>query len=221
MRMNFKRSALAAALLIGGASSLAWAAGMWSTLPIIGGAAYCASSIGVGPTAGGITGQGAGVAGAGVTTGTTICGQTVPAGPPTFAGTEVAPFDLFAPGTATIAGGPATALVGIGALGNGAVVDNNIAGAAQTIPNNTSWFVLDTNTPTTVAVTFPAVATEGFIQHLVCGIAISVALSVVANTGQTVKNGSAATCTAGQGFAWRFVAGANGALVANTWLRIY
>lgn len=142
----------------------------------------------------------------------------------TFSGIETVPVDT----QLTQGLVPETGLITLQQLGQGSVVDNNVAGAAQTIPNNTSFFVLDTNTPTTVAITMPAAASEGQIVHLVCGIAISVALSVVANTGQTIKGQPTATCAAGAGFAWRFssvvplnLAGTAGAIVANSWVRIY
>jgi hypothetical protein len=227
MRINAKRIALAAALLSGVAVPFAWGAGLFSTLPTIGGPAFCGSTNVSGNTQTTVTGQGGGQAPAGTVTGTVICGQTVPAGPVTFAGTEYAPFDLSAQGAA---GGTPTQTAAVTALqlGQGPIIDNNVAGAAQTIPPNTGYFVLDTNTPATVAITLPANAIEGQIVHLVCGIAIGTALSVVANTGQTIKGQPTGTCAAGAGFAWRFSAvvplnlsGASGAIVANSWVRIY
>lgn len=200
------------ALLITG--SLAWAAGSFSTLPLIGGASYCASTVSGTGSLGGITGQGQGTTGA-------ICAQTVPAGPATFAGTEYVPMDIGPIGSTSSTGAsPQTAIVNINQLGQGTVVDSVSASAAITIPANSQFFVLDTGTAATVAVTMPAGAVEGQIQHLVCGIAIATALSVAGNTGQTIKGNTAATCTAGQGFAWRFSAVASGLIVANSWLRI-
>lgn len=211
--------AVAAAIL---ASTIGvYAAGLWSTLPIVGGASYCASFVTGTGNLGGATGQGQGTIGQ-------ICAQTVPAGPATFTGNEMVPMDLLAPGTSST--GPTTSgLANILQLGQGPIVDNNQAGAAVTIPNGTSWFVLDTNTPTTVTVTMPAAAVEGQEVHLLCGIAISTALTTSANTGQTMKGTAPSTCTAGQGFAWRYVgstvpvnlSGAAGAIVANSWVRIY
>lgn len=229
MKLKKYLAALGCAAVI--AVPAAYAAGLFQTLPIIGGGAYCASSIGVGPVQGGITGFGAGTANPNQTTGTTICGQTVPAGPSTFAGTEVVPMDLFAPGTAQQVGGPATALANINQLGQGNIIDSTSASGSLTVPNGTGFFVLDTGTAATVAVTLPGAAVEGQIFHLLCGAAVGTALSVVGNTNptQTIKGNTPATCTAGQGFAWRFSAavpqlpnnGGNGVIVANSWVRIY
>lgn len=200
------------ALLI--TSTLVWAAGSFSTWPLIGGASYCATTVSGTGSLGGITGQGQGSTGS-------ICAQTVPAGPATFAGTEYAPFDLGPIGSTSSPGGqPQTAIVNINQLGQGAIFDSTAATAGVTIPANSQFFVLDTGTATTVAVTMPAAAVEGQIQHITCFVAVSVAFSVVANAGQTIKGNTPATCTAGQGFAWRFSAVANGLIVANSWLRI-
>lgn len=221
--MNLKRAlygvALACAALFPFATAPAQAAGMWQDWPAIGYASYCAAIVGSSNVQAGQTGQGTGGA-AGVGSNGVYCAQTVPAGPAVFTGAEYLPADIGPLGGVT-GSSPSSAAVGILQLGQGPLIDNNVAGAAQTIPNGTSFFVLDTNTPTTVAVTFPAVAVEGQEVHLLCGIAISVALSVVANTGQTVKGAAPSTCTAGQGFAWRYVASATGALSSATWIRMY
>jgi hypothetical protein len=215
-----RRTAFAAAILAAIAAPVAYGAGMFSTLPGIGGASYCASTV-TGVTLPAAQGPFGVSPGSTQGTGVGICGQTVPAGPAVFAGTEVVPFDVQAPGTSATAGGAQTALVNVNQLGQGPVVDNNVAGATQTIPNGTQWFVLDTNTPATVTVTLPAVAVEGQEVHVVCGIAIATTLTISPNTSQTIKAGPAAgACAAGAVFGFRFVAAANGALVANTWLRI-
>lgn len=207
---------LAAAAAVCVAGTLSWAAGMWSTLPIIGGAAYCASSIGVGPVQGGPTGFGAGVAGAGVTTGTTICGQTVPAGPPAFAGTEVVPVDLFTPGTAQQAGGPATALVPVIALGQGPLVVNTTAGA-QTIPNATSWYIENVgNTSTTL--TLPSAPVHGQVVHISLATAQTTSILFGASAGQSCVPAcpfTSAVVAAGSGdaFVWN--------APNSTWYKIY
>lgn len=211
MLKRFRGAAIAAVVALLATSGLAYAAGLWSTLPIVGGASYCASYVTGTGNLGGITGQGQGTIGQ-------ICGQTVPAGPATFTGTETVPMDLLAPGTQS-AGPTTSALANITQLGQGPLVDSTSSSATLTIPNNTPWFVLDTGTAATVAVTFPSSPVEGQIQHLMCGAAVGTALSVAANTGQTVKGAAPTTCTAGQGFAWRFVAQAQGVLVANSWVR--
>lgn len=107
--MNVKRGILAAALVAAVAVPVAWAAGNWSTLPIVGGSSFCAAIVGSGPTQGGITGQGAGALG-----GSTICAQTVPAGPPALTGAETIPADTNAAGGAS----PQTVNIPVAALGN-------------------------------------------------------------------------------------------------------
>jgi hypothetical protein len=216
MLKRYRSAAVAmAALLV--TSAIAIAAGNYSTYPIVGQPSFCASTV---SGAGGFNavGNSNGVAptGQGQATSGSICAQTVPAGPPAFTGNELIPMDTV-PGSGV---SPQTVTANINQLGQGAVVDSVASGAALTIPANSQFFVLDTGTAATVAVTMPAVAVEGQIQHLVCGVGVGTALSVVANSGQTIKGNTAATCTAGQGFAWRYVAAANGLLVANTWLRI-
>lgn len=82
------------------ASGAAIGAGLWSTLPIVGGAAFCASTVSGTGNLSGATGQGQGTLGS-------ICGQTVPAGPSIVSGTELIPADL---GSA-VAGGPTQTVV--------------------------------------------------------------------------------------------------------------
>ena len=74
---------LCALLITGG---IAMAAGLYSTLPIVGGASFCASTVSGTGNLGGITGQGQGTLGS-------ICGQTVPAGPSVVTGNELIPAD--------------------------------------------------------------------------------------------------------------------------------
>ena len=86
----------------------AHAAGLWSTLPIIGGSSYCASTVTGTGGLGGITGQGQGTTGS-------ICGQTVPAGPPFLTGAELIPMDTGLGGSGSV---PATATYPAIALSN-------------------------------------------------------------------------------------------------------
>lgn len=64
------------------------AAGNYSTYPVVGGASFCASTVGVNGQAGN-TGQGGGAAG----TNGAYCAQTVPAGPTIVTGSELVPAD--------------------------------------------------------------------------------------------------------------------------------
>jgi hypothetical protein len=202
--------------VLAASTAAVFAAGNWSTLPLVGGASYCASTVTGTGNLSGVTGQGQGTIGS-------ICGQTVPAGPATFAGTEVVPMDLATPGATPTALGaqPATALVNINQLGQGAVFDSTSASAGVTVPNGVQFFVLDTGTAATVAVTLPAVAVEGQIVHINCAVGGATAFSVVPNSGQALKGTSPGACTAGsESSAWRFSGTANGLIAANTWLRI-
>lgn len=148
MRLTKYLAAAAAVCVAGG---IAWGAGLWQTLPVIGGAAFCNSSVVVGPAQTGITGQGGGAAGAGVTTGTTICGSTTPAGPTTLSGTEVIPVDLYTPGTVQGAGGPSTALLPVMSAGAGniAVLTTTGTTASVAAANSTNHQVYAGNSTAT------------------------------------------------------------------------
>lgn len=83
---NVRRMALATGFTVALGSVAAIAAGKFSTLPVVGGNSFCASTVTGTGGLGGITGQGQGSTGS-------ICGQTVPAGPPAITGTELIPAD--------------------------------------------------------------------------------------------------------------------------------
>lgn len=76
MKTSRLRSALVAGLALVTASSIAWAAGSWSTLPIIGDPGHC----------GGTTSTTVGGTG-------TVCSTNIPAGPPAITGVELIPAD--------------------------------------------------------------------------------------------------------------------------------
>jgi hypothetical protein len=93
-------------------SGALWAAGSFSTLPVIGGASYCASTVTGTGGLGGITGTGQGTTGS-------ICAQTVPAGPSIVTGNETIPADLNNPATVSATAGgtsPTTALITLASL---------------------------------------------------------------------------------------------------------
>lgn len=92
-----------AALLVTG--SFAWAAGNWSTLPVIGGNSFCGSTVTGAGGLGGATGQGQASTGS-------ICAQTIPAGPSAPTGVETIPVD-----TNTASGQPASAVMPTAMLG--------------------------------------------------------------------------------------------------------
>lgn len=125
------------ALLVTG--SLAQAAGSFSTLPIVGGASYCATTVSGTGALSGITGQGQGTTGS-------ICAQTVPAGPSALTGNEVIPADLFTPGTtqAITGASPATADIPIVAFGNGyggTVINTTTGAQTPVVANGISTYI--------------------------------------------------------------------------------
>lgn len=81
-----------AALVI--TSGVLYAAGNYSTYPIVGGAAFCASTVsGAGGFNAAGTGGGGGATGQGQASSGSLCAQTVPAGPPIVTGNELIPAD--------------------------------------------------------------------------------------------------------------------------------
>lgn len=209
--MKKLRVAALAALVCLMAPIAVWAYGSFSTLPGIGGAAYCVSTVS-GVVLPASQGAYAILPGSTQGTGQGICAQTVPAGPPTFAGTEYAPFDV-GPLGANAATPPATAAITIMQLGQGPMVDVT-SPATATIAANTSWYFLDGAQGSAFTITMPAAPYEGYIQHVVCEAATVGVLTVAANTNQTLKANPAAACVAGVGYAWRYQAS------NTTWYRI-
>ena len=104
MLKRYRSAAVGLAALMLSSAAL-WAAGNWSTLPIVGGAAFCASTVTGTGGLGGITGQGQGTTGS-------ICGQTVPIGPTIVTGTELIPADTNLTGGAP----PQTVVLSLGSL---------------------------------------------------------------------------------------------------------
>lgn len=204
--MSFKRSALVAGLIACVAGPVAWAAGNFSTLPLVGGASFCAAIVGSGPAQGGATGQGAGAVG----TAGTICAQTVPAGPTSLTGAEIVPADTLSGG-----GGPTqTVAVPVLILGSGAHTISTSASAALTVPNATNYFLLDTGTAATVTVTLSAAPIDGQRVTVACDVAVGTSLTIAANSGQTLKGGPApGACAAGASFAFLYNSG------NTTWYR--
>lgn len=84
--MNLKTRLGCSAAFLAAMAGVAWSAGNWSTLPVVGGSSFCASTVTGTGNLGGITGQGQGTIGS-------ICAQTVPAGPPELTGAEMIPAD--------------------------------------------------------------------------------------------------------------------------------
>jgi len=189
MKRLTKTAAIGAFVLIGG--SIAYAAGGWWGLPQIGAPSYCISQ----STPGG--------------PGTTpVCTATAAAGPTVFTGTEMVPTDI----TGNVATTPATAYTALVQLGQGpAVVVTSPASA--TIPATTPFYFLNGAQGSAFTITMPANPVEGQIQNVVCTAATVGALTVAANTGQSLNGNPAAACTAGTGFHWRYQ------LSNTTWYR--
>ena len=87
----------AAGAAVFAAGTIAWGAGLFSTLPIVGNPSFCASNVsGVGSTVSPYVMVPANTQG----TSSGICGQTVPAGPPALTGNELIPADTGLTGSA-------------------------------------------------------------------------------------------------------------------------
>ena len=187
---NRIRALLATVALIA-AGTVAWAGGSFQTLPILGGASYCASTVTGTGNLGGITGQGQGTIGS-------ICGQTVPAGPAWFTGTEVFPADLYAPGTNTMAGGPQTVVVPITDFVTGTVQPAVTTGTTYAVPNNAGVVAFNLGAGT-MAATLPAAPINNQVVKFsnISTTAIT-SFSVAANTGQTLTEGAAIASLAAQ-----------------------
>lgn len=98
------RTLSAAGLALAVTAAVAWGAGNWSTLPILGGAAFC------GGTTTGVGGQ--------------ICSTNIPAGPPGLTGTETVPADMNYTGGAM----PQTANIPVTLLGSVNAKQNRLIG---------------------------------------------------------------------------------------------
>jgi hypothetical protein len=213
-----KRTAIALGLLAGAAilaSSNAFAGGSFQTLPGIGYPSYCASTVTGTGSLGGITGTGQGSTGS-------ICAQTVPAGPSTFGGTEVGIVDLFTPGTSASAGGASagptqTAFMSLPQLAQGGVVDLTTV-ASTTMGPGVVYLMVDGTDASAYTITLPANPVEGQFAVVVCTQTTVGNLTIAANAAPastTLKPAfSAAACTAGTAFKYRYGA------AANAWFKV-
>lgn len=232
--MNWKRASVAAALAAVIASvSVAYSGGLWQTWVGIGAASYCASTVTGTGSLGGITGQGQGSTGS-------ICAQTVPAGPTVFNGTEIAPVDLYTPGTNVTSGGPQSAYVALPQLGQGAVqiLSNWTSGATVSMNNNTVFMFVQPLTPqgasSAVTIALPTTPVEGQIARIDCVTSTYVgSVTVIAATGYALlpnyttpqSCGATASLTTGgwNSFNFRLVAATtpttSGVNTSPTWYR--
>jgi hypothetical protein len=206
--MKFLKGMIAAfGLMAVVAAPMAWAAGLWSTLPIVGGASFCASTVTGAGGLGGITGQGQASTGS-------ICAQTVPAGPATLTGAELFPADT---GLGNNGNVPATAVVTTCQLGGGSLtVLSPAAGNTGTlvIPNQTCFYVIDgAGTISAFTYTMPANPLDGQILRISSKVAVST-LTLQANTGQTLLGAPTSASANSAVGAWIYRA-AN-----TTWYRV-
>lgn len=173
------------------ASTAVLAAGLFSTLPIIGGASYCASTVTGTGGLGGVTGQGQGTTGS-------ICAQTVPAGPTALTGAEVLPIDLYTPGVvpAALGGQPATADLSITWLHAG-YYQLVTTGTTVTVGAGVQNLILNL-AATQMAVTMPAAPYDNQLVTISNVSTIVSSFSVTANTGQSLVQGAAPTALAAE-----------------------
>jgi hypothetical protein len=203
--LNLRKTALAAMFVAAVAIPTAYAAGLFSTLPIVGGASFCASTVTGTGSLGGITNQGQGTTGS-------ICAQTVPAGPPSLTGAEKFPADTQASGGAN----PQTVVVTTCQLGAGSYLNVSPVTTAPfslTIPNQVCFYNVAANSTTTnQIITMPSAPLDGQIIRLLTSNTIT-NLGIAPAAGQTVQN-PPTTATAPEIGEWIYNA------AAATWYRI-
>lgn len=186
-RYRSAAAGLCALLVTGG---LAWAAGNYSTYPIVGGASFCASTVsGAGAPFGGATGQGQGSTG-------TICAQTVPAGPPALTGNELIPADTVQAGGAS----PQTVTIPIVLLGAGATnYQTPLTGTTVTsLPTDSTMLIDPAGTLPALTVVMPGPAAslrDGQFWRLTSSQTIT-ALTLTPGSGETIGGNAASTPTA-------------------------
>lgn len=201
----FKYLKLAAgvAVAIVVAGGLSFAAGYFPNFPIVGQGSYCASFVT------GTTGQ--------------ICGQTVPAGPATLAGTEYFLVDV----SPTTAGPPQTAAVPIAGIGGLPTVYVSAwnGGTLAMSPGQGGIQYIGTGATVTNAtnLTLPAANYNGQTFNLSSNVTLG-ALTLSAPTGYSLTNApngltpisAAGNQTQAQnGYAWKF------RQADQTWYRIF
>jgi hypothetical protein len=218
----FKRYRKAAALglfAVAVAGSVAIAAGMWPTLPVVGESSFCASTVtGVGLPAN----QGPYAIVPGSTQGTSIgiCGQTVPAGPADLTGSELVPMD-----TGLGNGPPATVTAPIPSVASGAPNyvsaltlqgTLEVATATYAIPNNVTNTILDpTGTLTAATITLPASPLDGQLVRITSSQTITPTLVITATSAATTVK-SAPTAFSSLPYSATFIYN----LAKNTWYRL-
>ena len=192
--MNKRHLAVAAALLAVGTVA-AYSSGSFQTLPIVAEQSFCASNVsGVSSPSNAPYLQ---VPGSTQGTGSGICGQTVPAGPPALTGNEIFPADVSTATTSpTFQGQPTTVAVPIILTDSGAYTystpNTTLANFSLTNPSN--WLILDgPTTLTAINVTLPGTITTPALNgqqfHITSAPSITT-LTVNGASGTTLNNGT-------------------------------
>ncbi len=184
-----KRIALSAVAIIACASLAAFGQ-MWMPFPILGGSSFCASTV------------------------NNSCTLTIPAGPTDWTGKETIPTDTnnTPPPSQQYAGGVQTVKAPAVAFGAGALVVV-ASPVTATIPGGTPYYVLSGAQGSAFTITMPATPVGGHVQRILCDASTVGALTVAANTGQTLKNNPNTGCVAGVGYSWVYNQ------TATTWYR--
>jgi hypothetical protein len=198
------------------ASTALYAAGNYSTYPIVGGASFCVSTVGVNGQAGN-TGQGGGTAG----TNGAYCAQTVPAGPSIVTGTELVPADTVGAGGAS----PQTVVIPMASLNalpiTVATVITGATGNTLTAAATSGGYILHSSASvTSVVLNLPAAPIDGqqfaiSADQLVTSLTVQTAATSTA--GQTITKAPSIitpSTTGSYGYRWMFNA------AANNWYRL-
>lgn len=178
-------------------STAAWAAGNYSTYPIVGSPSFCASTVsGAGGFNAAGNSNGVNPTGQGQATSGSLCAQTVPAGPPSLTGNELVPADTGIGSGAN----PQTVTIPTVLLGAGAVnYQTPLTGATVTANFNESTMLVDpAGTIATLTVVMPgpvASLRDGQTWRLTSSQTVT-ALTLTPATGTTIGGNAASTPTA-------------------------
>lgn len=194
-------------------SAVVYAAGNYSTYPIVGGASFCVSTVGVNGQAG-ITGQGGGAAG----TNGAYCAQTVPAGPSILTGSELIPADTGLAGGAS----PQSVVVPMASLNALPLTISTVANptplATLNATNTTGGYIVHgSNTLTAVTVNLPPAPIDGQQFALSSDQTITTLIVTPTTSGQTVtKTPTVLTPSTTGTYGYRFLYNA----AATNWYRL-
>ena len=189
-----KRHLLVAAALLSVGTVAAIASGSFQTLPIVSELSFCGSNVsGVTlPSGQGPYGQ---VPGSTQGTGSGVCGQVIPAGPPALTGNEIFPADVSTATTSpTFQGQPTTVAVPIILTDSGAYQYStpNATRANFTLVNPLNFLILDgTGVQTQTNITLPGTAVQPALNgqqvHIVTAQSITT-LQVLGGAGTSIDN---------------------------------